>query len=145
MSNDNALKWMPQDINDKIATLVLAMVWCCHATSHYLNQCCHWITNPYYTTRPQRFNSLRPRQNGRHFPDDIFKLVFLNENVWIFIKISLKFVSNVLTNNIPPLVQIMAWRWPGDKSLSEPMMVSLLTHICVTRPQWVNIYYVTLT
>ena len=25
-----------------------------------------------------------------------------------------------------------------DKPLSEPMMVSLLTHICVTRPQWVN-------
>ena len=36
------------------------------------------------------------------------------------------------------LVQIMAWRRPGDKPLSEPMMVSLLTHICVTRPQWVN-------
>ena len=32
----------------------------------------------------------------------------------------------------------MAWRWPGDKPLSEPMMVSVLTHICVTRPQWVN-------
>ena len=32
----------------------------------------------------------------------------------------------------------MAWRRPGDKPLSEPMMVSLLTLICVTRPQWVN-------
>ena len=32
----------------------------------------------------------------------------------------------------------MAWRRPGDKSLSEPMMVRLSTHICVTRPQWVN-------
>ena len=32
----------------------------------------------------------------------------------------------------------MAWRQPGDKPLSEPMMVNLLTHICVTRPQWVN-------
>ena len=32
----------------------------------------------------------------------------------------------------------MAWRWPGDMPLSEPMMVSLLTHTCVTRPQWVN-------
>ena len=37
-------------------------------------------------------NTLRPRQNGRHFPDDIFKCLFLNENVWISIKISLKFV-----------------------------------------------------
>ena len=32
----------------------------------------------------------------------------------------------------------MAWHQPGDKPLPEPMMVSLLTHICVTRPQWVN-------
>ena len=32
----------------------------------------------------------------------------------------------------------MAWRRPRDKPLSEPMMVSLLTHICVTRPQWVK-------
>ena len=36
------------------------------------------------------------------------------------------------------MVQIMAWRRQGDKPLSEPMMASLLTHICVTRPQWVN-------
>ena len=84
------------------------------------------------------FNSLRPRQDGRHFPDDIFKCIFLNENVWISIKISLKFVSKGSINNIAALVQIMAWRRPGDKPLSEPMMVSLLTHICVTRPQWVK-------
>ena len=32
----------------------------------------------------------------------------------------------------------MAWRRLGDRPLSEPMMVSLLTHICVTRPQWIN-------
>ena len=38
----------------------------------------------------------------------------------------------------PTLVQVMAWRRPGDKLLSEPMMVRLPTHICVTRPQWVN-------
>ena len=40
-------------------------------------------------------NTLRQRQDGRHFPDDIFKCIFLNENVWISIKISLKFVSSV--------------------------------------------------
>ena len=74
------------------------------------------------------FITLRPRQNGRHFPDDIFKLILLNENVRISIKISLNFFHRVL-------VQIMAWRRPGDKPLSEPMMLWLLTHICVTRPQ----------
>ena len=41
-------------------------------------------------------------------------------------------------NNIPALVQIMAWRRSGDEPLYGPMMVSLLTHICVTRPQCVN-------
>ena len=81
--------------------------------------------------------TLRPRQDGRHFPDDIFKCIFLNENVWIPIIISLKFVPKGPINYIPALVQIMAWRRPGDKPLSEAMMVRLLTHMCVTRPQWV--------
>ena len=84
------------------------------------------------------FNTLRPRQNGRHFTDDIFKWIFANENVSITIKISLKFVPKGSINNIRALVQIMAWRQPGDKPLSEPMMVILPTHICVTRPQWVK-------
>ena len=52
----------------------------------------------------QVLNTLRPRQNGRHFPDDIFKWIFLNENVFISIKISLKFVPNGQINNIPALV-----------------------------------------
>ena len=84
-------------------------------------------------------NTLRPRQNGRHFPDNIFKFIFLNESIWISIEISLKCVPKGPVNNIPSLVQIMAWRRPGDKPLSEPMMVCLLSHICVTRPQWVNL------
>ena len=83
-------------------------------------------------------NTLRPRQNGRHFADDIFKGIFFNENVWILIKISLKFVPKGSINNIPAMVQIMAWCRPGDKPLSEAMIVSLLMHICITRPQWVN-------
>ena len=87
---------------------------------------------------PNSIYTLRPRQNGRHFADDTFKPIFLNENIRISIKISLKFVPKGSINNIPALVQIMAWRLPGDKPLSEPMMVNLSTHICVTRPQWVN-------
>ena len=84
------------------------------------------------------FNTSRPRQDGRRFPDDTFECIFLNKNVIILIKISLKFVPNGSINNIPALVQIMAWRRPGDKPVSEPMMVRLLTHICVTQPQWVK-------
>ena len=87
---------------------------------------------------PPCINTLRPRQNGHRFADDTFKRILLNENVRISIKISLKFVPKGPINNIPALFQIMAWRRSVDKPLSEPMMVSLLTHICVTRPQWVN-------
>ena len=83
-------------------------------------------------------NTLGPRQNAYHYPDDTFKCNFLNENVRIFIKISLKFVPKVPINDIPALVQIMAWLWPGDKPLPEPVMVRLPMHICVTWPQWVK-------
>ena len=55
-----------------------------------------------------RVNTLRPRQNGRHFADDTFTRIFLNENVRISIKISLKFVPKGPINNNPALVQIMA-------------------------------------
>ena len=88
--------------------------------------------------RGTNVNTLRPRQNGCHFPDDIINCIFLTENVWISIKISMKIVPKGPINNIPSLVQIMAWRRSGDKPLSETIMANLLTHICVTRPQWFN-------
>ena len=79
------------------------------------------------------FNTLRP------FPNDVFESICWKEYVWIPIKISLKFVPKSPINNITALVQIMAWRWPGIKPLSEPMLfIRLPTHICVTRPQRVN-------
>ena len=90
------------------------------------------------TLKTSGFNTLRLRQNGRHLSDDIFKWIFLNEIVWISTNISLKCVPWSPINNIPTLVQVMAWCRPGDKPLSEPMMVRLPMHICVTRPQWVN-------
>ena len=55
-----------------------------------------------------RVNTLRPRQNCCHFTDARFKCIFQNENVWI----SLKFVPKILINNIPALIQIMAWHRP---------------------------------
>ena len=87
---------------------------------------------------PQCVNKLRLRQKGRHFADDIFKCIFLNENVWIPNKILLRFILKGPINDIPALVQIMAWRRPGIKPLSEPIKVSLPTHICVNLLQWVN-------
>ena len=84
-------------------------------------------------------NTLRRRQNGRLFADDTFKRIFLNKNIRISVNISLKCVPRGPINNTPTLVQVMTWRRPGDKPLSEPVMVRLPTHICVTRPQWVNV------
>ena len=52
----------------------------------------------------------------------IFKCIFLNENIWIPIKIWLNYVPYGLFDNMAALIQIMAWRRPGDKPLSEPMM-----------------------
>ena len=43
----------------------------------------------------------RLRQNSRHFPDDIFKWISLNENEWILIEISLKFLPKGPINNVP--------------------------------------------
>ena len=63
-------------------------------------------------------NLLRPRWNGQHFAHNIFKRIFSNENVWISITFSLKFVRKGPTNNTPALVQIMAWHRAGDKPLS---------------------------
>ena len=72
-------------------------------------------------------NPSRPSQNVRHFTDDTLNRNFLNANFRISIKISLKLAPKGSIKNIPALVQIMAWRRPGDKPLSEQMMVSLLT------------------
>ena len=68
-----------------------------------------------------------------------FQINFLEWKCMIFINISLKSVSDGPINNIPASVQIMAWCRPGDKQLSEPMMARLPTHMCVTRPQSINV------
>ena len=105
--------------------------------------CCHSACPSIYPSMPVSpcpstlFNTLRPRQNSRHFAEDLFKCIFLNENIWISNEISLKFVPKGPVDNIPSLFQIMAWRRPGDKPLSEPMMVRLPTHIGITRLQWI--------
>ena len=64
----------------------------------------------------------RPRQNGHHIADDLFKCTSLNKDQWISIKISLMLVPKGPISNILALVPIMAWRRPGDKSLFELMI-----------------------
>ena len=109
-------------------------------SSFYIGNRSEFLTEVYVTLNTWVLNTLRPRQNGRHFAEDTFKRIFFNENVWISIKISLTYVPKGPIYNIPALVQIMAWRRPGDKPLFEPMMDSLPTHICVTQRQWVKVW-----
>ena len=66
------------------------------------------------------------------------KSILMNKNVWILLEIYLKCVPKLRIDNITALVHIVAWRWPGDKPLSEAMMVSFLMYICLTWPQLVN-------
>ena len=77
-----------------------------------LNVLTHWQLGS-----DSSLNTLRPRQNGHFLPEDILKWVFLNENVWISTKILLKFVPKGPINDIPALVQIMAWHCPSDQGL----------------------------
>ena len=83
-------------------------------------------------------NTMRRRHNGRRFADETFSNAFSLMKLWILHTFSLKFVSKGSTNDIPTLVQIMAWCRSSDNPLSGPMMESLLTHISVTRPQCVK-------
>ena len=82
--------------------------------------CLLW--NCFQMNGTQDLNSSPPEQNGCHFAGNIFKYIFVNEKFCILINISLKFVPKGQVNNIPPLVQIMAWHRIGDKPLSEPML-----------------------
>ena len=83
-----------------------------------------------YQSLKNKFQHIGAEQNGHEFPYDIFKCIFLNENIWISINDSLKFVPKGRIKNIPALVQIMAWCRSGDKPLSEPMMV-MFTATCM--------------
>ena len=69
-------------------------------------------------------NTLRRRQNGRHFTDNIYKCIFLNETLWILIKISLKFLPYGPVDKKSTLVQVMAWCWTGNKPLPQPVLTT---------------------
>ena len=75
-------------------------------------------------------NTLWTRQNGRYFADDIFKCIFLKENIWIFIKISLKFFSKGPFNNIPALVHIMNQWWLVYSGIYTSLRLNMLRWSC---------------
>ena len=93
------------------------------------------------------FNISRPRQNGHHFPGDIFKCIFLNENVWIPIKTSLKFAPKCPVSNIPSLVKIKAPshylnQWGLDyRRTYASLSLNGLNHITRVSPPGISLNY----
>ena len=81
---------------------------------------------------------------GRDKMAAIFQTTFSNAFPWMkMCEFRLRFHWILFPMvQLTTLVQIMAWLQPGDKPLSEPMMVSLLTHICITRPQYGSSYLI---
>ena len=75
-------------------------------------------------------NSTHLSLNKSHFADDMFKRIFLNENIWISNKISLRYVPWGLIDTMWALVQKIAWCRPGDKPLSEPMLTQFWLITC---------------
>ena len=86
----------------------------------WLPQCIEVTVKDLVKSNPQP-----PEQKGRHFPDDIFKRIFVNENVRILIKMSLKFLTKAPIDKTPVFGQVMAWHRASDKPLPEAMLTLL--------------------
>ena len=85
------------------------------------------------TVRQQDFSTfcqhIKAKTKWPRFRRQHFKRIFLNWNVWIAIKISLKFVAKHPINNISALVLIMAWCHYSDVIMST--IASLITSLTI--------------
>ena len=144
-----------------VSTVLFCVQWNCKRVKHIFHcyhHCRHGITYPTYgrsvsghdlnqhdfncfKVEPRNIvlveNQLTLGTKWPPFPGQHFQLYFLEWKLPISVNTWQKFVPKVPINSIQTLVQIMTWHRPGAKPLSEPMMLNLLTHICVTRLQWV--------
>ena len=66
--------------------------------------------------------NVMPEWRGRNFPDDIFKRIFLNENICVLIQMSLKFVPKGLIDDKSAYVLEIAWRRTVDKPCLKPLL-----------------------
>ena len=92
----------------KLLTLACNQAWYCDSTCGCIRK--QIRDKKHMPCFIQHVNTSKPRQNGRHFANDIFKCIFLNENFWTPIRISLTLVPKGPINNFPALVQINAHR-----------------------------------
>ena len=102
-------KWPPMV---PAVSVILSLWWCLcfsrstHTQLQYGDSSVWWNRNGVDNIASATFilNSSPPRQNGRHFTDDILRCIFMNEKILILIKISLKFLCNGPIDNSPALV-----------------------------------------
>ena len=134
-----SLKFVYKDPNNNTLKLVQIIVNAEQVTSHCLKQWWPNLRMHSCVTRLCWVNTLRQRQNGCRFRRRHFSNTFYWMKMYEFqLKFHWSLFLRVQLTIFPALVQIMAWHQPGDKPLSEPMLVSLPMHICVNRPQWLN-------
>ena len=71
---------------------------------------------PHYIRLQCKINiqQMEAETNSRHFADDIFKCIFMNENVAIVINISVKLIPESPVNNIPAPGRRQAIIWTID-------------------------------
>ena len=79
-------------------------------------------------------NAFPPGQNGRHFPDDISKCIFMNEEFRILVQMSLNLVPVGPINNKSALILVMAWPQRGTNPLGEPILTQFID--AYMRPSW---------
>ena len=84
----------------------------------------------------QLFDTLRPRPNGQYFVDDIFKGISWNENVWIVVDISLKFIREGPTDNKSSLVRKMTRHRQVSGHYLNQWWSRLPMGICVAQPRY---------
>ena len=65
-------------------------------TNYHPVHCCIQVPN----YGPQWFNTLRPRQDGCHFADAIFRCIFFNENCCILIKLFRRIYASLGLNEL---------------------------------------------
>ena len=111
---------LPQRVNT--SSLLLTSLIIMEQKVLEINKIVNGLLTHYRSIMVLIFNSSPPGQDGRHFADNIFRCIYANENFCILINISLKFVPKWSIDIKSALVQVMAWRWIGDKPLSAPML-----------------------
>ena len=92
------------------------------SSTYWLIQGRTYLSNKVYYNLTIHFNSLRLRQNGRHFADDILKCIFFNENIYkfqlkfhwcLFLRFELTNSSNGSDNGLAPT------RWATSHYLDQ--------------------------